>query len=186
MKVFLEDLEVQLALGKAEAKDAYERERKNFLEYVKEQKSAVKRAGKTAEEHRLTLADKFDHLENMLAKEVPASKRQFDRQKKDTLFAIYELEFAMKEAYGDVGLSLQNKLDRFKALLDAYRIQLALGDFENTSELESKKEALSKAVAEMQEKLHKEVSAGEKIDQFTDEMTVAFEHMKKGFSELFS
>lgn len=186
MKVFLEELEVQMALGKSEAKEAFEKERKNFMQFITDQKEQFKKSGKEAESHRKDLFGKFEALELELDKEPVTSQKKFDMMKKDTLHAIYELEMAMKEAYGEVGLKMQAKLDAFKARLDAYRIKLALGEYEDLAEMESKKEDLRVAVDEILDKLRKEESAGEKIDHFADEINTSVEHLKKAFSELFS
>lgn len=186
MKVFLEELEVQMALGKSEAKEAFERERKNFMQFITDQKEQFKKSGKEAESRRKDLFRKFEALEMELDKEPATSQKKFDMMRKDTLHAIYELELAIKEAYGEVGLKMQAKLDAFKARLDAYRIKLALGEYEDLAEMESKKEDLRVAVDAILDKLRKEESASEKIDHFADEINASVEHLKKAFSELFS
>ena len=186
MKVLLDELQVQMALGKADAKDIFERERKNFLHFVSEEKNILRRTGEAASKHRQVLVDKFDALAARLAKAPTENKRSYDVQKRETLHAIYELELAMKEAHGDVGMALQAKLDSFRAKLDTYRIKLALGEFEAESELEALKPELVDAVADIQERLKKEVGAGEKIDSFSNEISTSFDHMKKAFANLLS
>ncbi|MCF8247019.1 MAG: hypothetical protein K9J37_18910 [Saprospiraceae bacterium] len=186
MKVLLDELQVQMALGKADAKDIFDRERKNFLQFVSEEKNILRRTGETASKHRQTLVEKCDTLNARLAKATAENKRQYDVQKRETLHAIYELELAMKEAYGDVGMALQTKLDAFRAKLDTYRIKLALGEFEAESELEPLKPELVEGVAIIQERLKKEVGAGEKIDAFSNEISTSFDHMKKAFADLLS
>lgn len=186
MKVFLDELEVQMSLGKSEAKDAFERERKNFQKFISDQKEQFKEAGKETENHRKTMVEKFEKLESFLEKEPALSKKKFDADKKATLKAIYELEFIIKEAYGEVGKTMQSRIDNFKGKLDTYRVQLALGEYEDAAELESKKESLRKAVGNITEKLRKEENASEKIEHFAEEVNESVEHLKKAFSELFS
>lgn len=187
MKVLLDELQVQMALGKAEAKDIFERERKNFMQFVSDEKKVLRKSGEAAGKHRQTLMEKFNGLDARFAKASAENKRQFDVQKRETLHAIYELELAMKEAYGDVGMALQAKLDAFRANLDTYRIKLALGEFDAASnELELLKPELVDAMAEIRKRLEKEVGAGEKIDSFTNEISTSFDHMKKAFSNLLS
>ena len=186
MKVLLDELQVQLSLGKAEAKDVFDRERKNFLNFVSEEKNVLRRSGEAASTHRTVLMEKFDALDARLAKVVAENKRQYDVQKRETLHAIYELELAMKEAYGDVGMALQAKLDAFRSKLDNYRIKLALGEFETQGELEPLKPELVNAIADIRERLKKETGASEKIDSFSNEISTSFEHMKKAFSNLLS
>lgn len=186
MKVLLDELQVQMSLGKAEAKDIFDRERKNFLNFVSEEKNVLRRSGEAASTHRTVLMEKFDALDARLAKVVAENKRQYDVQKRETLHAIYELELAMKEAYGDVGMALQAKLDVFRGKLDNYRIKLALGEFETEGELEPLKPELVNAIADIRERLKKETGASEKIDSFSNEISTSFEHMKKAFSNLLS
>ncbi len=186
MKVLLDELQVQMSLGKAEAKDIFDRERKNFLNFVSEEKNVLRRSGEAASTHRTVLMEKFDALDARLAKVVAENKRQYDVQKRETLHAIYELELAMKEAYGDVGMALQAKLDVFRGKLDNYRIKLALGEFETESELEPLKPELVNAIADIRERLKKETGASEKIDSFSNEISTSFDHMKKAFANLLS
>lgn len=187
MKVLLDELQVQMALGKAEAKDIFERERKNFMQFVSDEKKVLRRTGEAAGKHRQTLMEKFNGLDARFAKASAENKRQFDVQKRETLHAIYELELAMKEAYGDVGMALQAKLDAFRVNLDNYRIKLALGEFDAASnELELLKPELVEAMTEIRKRLEKEVGAGEKIDSFSNEISTSFDHMKKAFSNLLS
>ncbi len=186
MKVLLDELQIQMALGKAEAKDVFDRERKNFLQFISEEKNVLRRSGEAAGIHRQLLMDKFDALDLRLAKTPAENKRAYDVQKRETLHAIYTLELAMKEAYGDVGMALQVKLDVFRGKLDNYRIKLALGEFEAAAELEPLKPELVAAVADIRERLKKEAGASEKIDSFTNEISTSFEHMKKAFSNLLS
>jgi hypothetical protein len=186
MKVLLDELQVQMALGKAEAKDIFERERKNFMQFVSDEKKVLRWSGEAACRHRQAMMEKFNALDVRFAKASAENMRQFDVQKRETLHAIYELELAMKEAYGDVGMALQAKLDAFRAELDDYRIKLALGELETASELEMLKSELVEAIESIRKRLEKEVGAGEKIDSFSNEISTSFDHMKKAFSKLLS
>ena len=186
VKMVLDELDVQLALGKAEAKETFNRERKNFLNFLSEQKAQVKKTVEASAVHRQELNGRFEALELLLNLETAADKPKFDQQKKDTLHAIYQLEHTMKEMGGSANSLLQARLDGFKATLDAYRISLALAEFEDLENLDNRRNDLKSAVAAIREKLKKEENAGEKIDRFASEAGEAFDHMKKAFSELFS
>ena len=186
MKVLMDEMQVQMALGKAEAKDIFDRERKNFLSFVSEEKNVLRRTGEAATKHRQTLSEKVEALDARLAKAPAENKRQYDVQKRETLHAIYNLELAMKEAYGDVGMALQIKLNAFRAKLDDFRIKLALGDFEEEAMLETMKPELVNAISDLRERLKKEAGASENIDSFANELSTSFDHMKKAFSNLLS
>ncbi|MBK8567751.1 MAG: hypothetical protein IPN76_31645 [Saprospiraceae bacterium] len=186
MKVLLDEMQIQMALGKAEAKDVFDRERKNFLQFMSEEKNMLRRTGEAAAKHREVLMEKFVALDARLAKEPAENKRQYDVQKRETLHAIYNLELAIKEAIGDVGMALQVKLNAFRGKLDDFRIKLALGEFEEEGVLEAMKPELVDAIADIRERLKKEAGASEKIDSFANEISTSFDHMKKAFANLLS
>ncbi|MCC6725760.1 MAG: hypothetical protein IT258_14720 [Saprospiraceae bacterium] len=186
MKVLLDELQVQMALGKAEAKDVFDKERKNFLQFMSEEKNMLRRTGEAATKHREVLMEKFNALDARLAKETAENKRQYDVQKREILHAIYNLELAMKEAYGDVGMALQVKLNAFRSKLDDFRIKLALGEFEEGGALDTMKPELVDAITDIRERLKKEAGASEKIDSFANEISTSFDHMKKAFANLLS
>jgi hypothetical protein len=186
MKVLLDEMQIQMALGKAEAKDVFDRERKNFLQFMSEEKNMLRRTGEAAAKHREVLMEKFVALDARLAKVPAENKRQYDVQKRETLHAIYNLELAIKEAIGDVGMALQVKLNAFRGKLDDFRIKLALGEFEEEGVLEAMKPELVDAIADIRERLKKEAGASEKIDSFANEISTSFDHMKKAFANLLS
>lgn len=186
LKTVFEELEVQLALGKAEAKEVFEREKKNMNEFINDQKARFKKEEKIAEEQWDNLREKFEALEASLGLNTPDAKDKFDEMKEKTLHTIYELESAMREAYGEVGGKLREQLDQFKAKLDSYRIQLALSEFGSESESENRRAELRKKVEEIREKMGKEEEDANKLDDFVSEMSASFEHVKKAFSDLFA
>nr|AWJ66128.1 hypothetical protein [uncultured bacterium] len=184
-KAFLEELEVQLALGKAEARDTFKEEKKNLSSFLNQQKANLKKAGQIADENKLELLKTFEDLEAVLGKDIPSNKRKFDQQKKETLAKIYELEYNLREAYGDVSTALQKQLDEFKVKLDAFRVHLALGSFEDEAVLIKRKNELQQTVDALRLKLQEEAVAGDRMEHFMEEISESFDHMKKAFSDLF-
>ena len=184
-KAFLEELEVQMALGKAEARDAFEQEKKNLSTYLRKQKAQLRETEHIAENHKADLLKSFEILEGQLGKELPITKRKFDKLKKETLNKIYRLEAELKNTYGEVSSSLQKELDDFKIKLDGYRVQLALGTIEDETALAKRKTELQQQVDEIRLKLQKETAAGDRVDHFVDEISKSFNHMKKAFADLF-
>ncbi len=186
LKTIFDELEVQLALGKAEARDIFDKEKKNLTQFINEQKIRFKKEQKVADEKWDELMNKFEVLEANVSKETAVSKEEYDEQKEKTLRAIYELEHTIKEAYGDLGATFREQLDAFKARLDAYRIQLALSEFDNATEAENRRHELREKVSEIREKMKKEEDEANKIDDFVSEMSASFDHLKKAFSDLFA
>lgn len=186
LKAVFEELELQLTLGKAEAKDAFEREKKNFNTFVQEQKLRFNKENQASEESWEVLRVKFEQLENMLAQDTQETKDAYDLQKNETLRSIYELESFIRDTYGDLSAGLKSQLDQFKARLDAYRIHLALSEFENQSDGDKRRDELKGSIEEILDKMRSESDMANKLDDFAEEMGSAFDHVKKAFSDLFS
>ena len=185
-KAFLEELEVQMALGKAEARDAFEIERKNLTKYLNKQKVQLKDTENIAIESKKVLLQNLETLEIQLGKELPHAKQEFDQQKSETLETIYKLEAQFNESYGDVSHPMQNELDNFKIKLDSYRVQLALASIEEEEALAKRKNELQQNVDEIRVKLQEEANSTDRLDHFVDEVTESLSHMKKAFSDLFA
>jgi len=185
LKSFLDDLEVQMALGKMEARDAFEREKKNLNQFIQDEKNALAKMDKEASSHRAGLWKAFEKLDSNLSRPFATTKRKFDTEKKATLASIYELEAALKEAYGDVRPTIQELLDKVKSKLDTYRVQLALGSIEDETALQDKKAELTEAITGLRERLQKDRESKGKLSSFVDEMGESFDHFKRAFSDLF-
>ncbi|MBK8557935.1 MAG: hypothetical protein IPL65_20300 [Lewinellaceae bacterium] len=151
VKALVEELEVQMALGKAEARKTFENERKNFAEYVRERKEALRNATTEVAKDKTDLFQKFEVLEEKLMQETAETKAVFESQKKAILKAIYEVEFAIKEYYGDLANDVQDALEAFKTKLDGYRINLALGHYADEGNLEAKKMELRESIGGIKE-----------------------------------
>jgi hypothetical protein len=186
LKAVFEELELQLTLGKAEAKDAFEREKKNFSTFMQEQKLRFNKENQASEESWETMKEKFAHLESMLMKDTPDSKDSYDTQKNETLRCIYELENLIRDTYGELNSSLKSQFDQFKARLDAYRIQLALSEFDTKADGDKRREELKASLDEILDKMRSESERAHKLDDFAEEMGTAFDHVKRAFSDLFS
>lgn len=181
---FFEELEVQLALGKAEAKEVLERERKNFMNFMDEQRSRLRKDEKAKAERLEVLEAKMDALAELLVAEAAGTVEAYDQAKAALLHEIYDVEAALKNAYAEAGASLRQRLDAFRTALDAYRIPLALSSFENQQEALSKKDELNAVLAELLGHFHAEEKNEDKLEHFMTEMETAFEHVKKAVKEL--
>jgi hypothetical protein len=184
LKTWLEELEVQLALGKAEAKEMIEKERKNLSLYMQEQRKRMKEAEERFEDGKADLIEKFDKLEDRLSKDMADNKEDFDAQKRDILEAIYELEQMIKDKYGMMEEDMREQLDHFKTKLDGYRVQLALGKYDMEDALEEKKAEIRSAVTGVRERMRKETP--NKLEIISDEVGIAADHLKKALKEVFS
>ena len=186
MKAFLEELELQLALGKADAKDVIEKEKKNFQQFLQKYKSQIHESEEASHEHLHVLNDKLANLTAKVDMQMPTTKRKFDQYKKETLRAIYELELVLKNKDGEIEAEIMDRLDNFKDKLDAYRIQLAFTEVKEEEKLRLRKNELLDAMNEIRDKLQARDEAGAKLEHFVEDITDSFEKMKKAFSDLFA
>lgn len=184
LKSFFEELEVQLSLGKAEAKEVFEREKKNVTEFINVQRSRMQKEEELKMERLNALEAKMKELAALLEEESPDKVKAYDKSKETLLHSIYSLEAALKEAYVEAGAALRIHLDQFRNALDAYRIRLALSSFDNRAEVEVQKEALSAVLTPMLDRFRTEEKTEEKLNHFVAEMETAFDHVKKAVKEL--
>lgn len=181
---FFEELEVQLNLGKAEAKEVLERERKNFMNFMDEQRSRLHKDEQAKAACLEVLETKMDALAELLVAEPAGTVDAYDQAKATLLHHIYEVEAALKNAYAETGASLRHRLDTFRNALDGYRIPLALSSFESQQEALAKKEELNAVLAELLGHFHAEEKSEDKLEHFMTEMETAFDHVKKAVKEL--
>ena len=81
VKTKVEELEVQLALGKAEAVDWLEREKKNIGTFLEKAKDAVEKAENIGEEKKEELLTKYEELQVQLALGKAETREAFETQK---------------------------------------------------------------------------------------------------------
>ena len=184
-RAVIDELEVQLALGKAEAKDLIEREKKTISTYIEKQRAQMtaedRKASKKQEEFKLMLEDLYRALDVDLAK----SKRGYTRNKKEILRQIHLLEAKVKENASMYDMWLGDAMDELKDSLDDYRIALALGTFETVEEMtEPTRELMTDLQAAMEKVTHLLYPEENKVSHFIDEISDSLDHLKKAFSEL--
>lgn len=183
-KALLDELQVQVNLGKREATDLMNKERKNLRNYISKERAFLKQTAQKSSEHEKNLMNKFATLQDDLDNKIPNSKRAFDSYKKNVLQDIYSLEYAIKTESYDVRKSLQKKLDSFKTKLDGYRLQVAISDFDHRDQLENKKIELNDRINDIRKMVKDRQTEDKKWENFSGEVSSSFQHMKKAFSEL--
>lgn len=180
----MDELRVQAALGKAEAKELIDEERKNLYDYISKERALLRQTAQISVEHEQDLIDKFAALQNELDNPIPDTKRKFDNYKKVVLQNIYDLEFAIKTESHDVRKSLQRNLNVFKTKLDAYRLQVAMSDYENRENLNNRKSELIGRINEIRSMVKDRQAEDRKWENFSEEVSESYQHLKKAFSDL--
>lgn len=184
LRTFADELEVQMALGKAEARDAFVREKKNVSKFLNKQKKQFQKESKITEDKKHDLLVLFEKLEESLNLEVPTAKRKYDLYKKDVLADIYALEYEVKETYGDHSVSLQRELDEFKDKMDVFRINLAINDVKDQEKVAELKSSLHDKVTEIRSKLQRGENEMNKFDNFVEDISESFNYFKRAVTDL--
>jgi hypothetical protein len=186
VKSEVEQLGVQLALGRNEAKEAFEREWKKFSGFLDEQAHRLRRQSYWADHLLEELEQRSKALKNALKEAAPENDKTYNSWRESTLRIIYELEFIIDELYPVLEDEEKELLSTFRIKIEVYRtrlITLPLGELS----------ALNLQAAQLADKAEDVLIwrdrdsefAREKVRRFGKEIGTSFEHMKQAFGELF-
>lgn len=184
LKVLSEELQVQMALGKAEAKDLVDREKKELTNFFNKQKRQIERFETSAMENRRAFLTAVENLESALHAEIPEDKIKYDMYKDRILKNIYKLEEVTREHFPQVEDEMRETLEVFKAKMDAFRVNLALHDKDDPEKVRQIKREFSEKVAEIRTTLAKKEEAQTKLENFFEDLSESFNYLKKAISDL--
>lgn len=185
LKGLFEEMEVQVNLGKKEAKEVFERERQNFTQFVRDQRQQWRRFGMMSEENLAKIKESLHTLYTLLVEGTPEIQADFQVWKDKRLHAIYELEFLIREIQPGINETEKEVINDLKVKLDVYRIHLALSTFEKTGDLITYAEELRVQLDKTIHFFENEVDdSWERVENFKEELGTSFEHLKKAFGGL--
>ncbi|MBR9920653.1 MAG: hypothetical protein GYB31_07415 [Bacteroidetes bacterium] len=184
LKVLSEELQVQMALGKAEARDLVERERKNLAAFVNKQRAEMAKVSVDEVEAGRAFLTCVENLEANLKEEIPTAVRKYDAYKKGMLEKIYELEEVIRDNYPEMNVTMQKELDSFKAKMDAFRVNLALHDKDDPDKVERIRKEFSDRLVEVRKLLGEREKAQTKLDNFVEDVGESFNYLKRAISDL--
>lgn len=182
--VELEEFRVQAALGKAEAHDAYESAKKALNKYVHEVKGRFENAKLAADQKSVELKTMFETLQVQLALGKADTKELFEAQVKKINKILGDIEVLIRknktaELYY---AELQMEIEKFRIKLDILKLQFELRKIDVKEEFEARKREFSKALSDIKDNLLKrETKAENTWENFKDEITDAYSHLKKVF-----
>lgn len=177
-QVDLEELQLQLALGKAEAKDKYEEAKKEFNRLVHQTRLKVKELkGKKSE-----VQERLEELQVQLALGRAETLDAFIAQKKRIVKALSALENALKanKLTAELQSKLQHEIGKFRIKLEIIRLNFELGRMEIKEEFEEKKADLMQRLQEMKSKIS--ASKAGNSQHFGAEIKEAYRHLQKAFA----
>ena len=174
----LEELQLQAALGKAEAEDKYEDVKKKFNLFVHDSKHKIS-SGKAKIDD---LHGKFDALMVQLSLGKAETLDAFKEQKKRLLHAIHEIEVRIKtdEALTRLYAFLLIEFEKFKVQLDVMEEKFEKGKENAKSSFAKGKEDFESFIEKMKTKFSKEEQPT-KWEHFQNEISEAFSHLKQAF-----
>lgn len=184
LKTFSEELQVQMALGKAEARDLFEKERKNLSNYMNEHRAQVAKSEAENDENRREFLTTVENLESALLDDVPTKVRAYEKYKKGVLEKIYILEEQIRDNYPTMNNDMQEMLDVFKGKMDAFRVNLALHDKDDPEHVQEIKKDLTEKLEDIREVLGKRESEQSRLDNFFEDISESFGYLKRAVDNL--
>ena len=184
LKTLSEELQVQMALGKAEARDLIEKERKNLTKYINTQKSEIEKAENIKNENRREFLSCVEDLESVLFSEVPTEAKEYDDYKDNLLNKVYKLEEEVRDNYPAMNEKMQEMLDAFKAKMDAFRVNLALHDKDNPEKVDKIRNEFTERLGEIRKVLSDKEEAQSKLDNFMEDISESFNYLKRAIADL--
>lgn len=184
MKILSDELQVQMALGKAEARDIIEKERKMLSRYINQQRMEIAKIESATQESRRTFLTTVEDLESVLFSEVPEETQAYDAYKNDVLNKVYKLEEVLRDSYPEMSDAIQDKLEDFKSKMDAFRVNLALHDKDDPEKVEKIRGEFTEKLEEIREMLSQKEQTHTKLDNFVEDISESFNYLKRAIAEL--
>jgi hypothetical protein len=181
----LDELAVQLALGKADAKDKFEEVKADFKQRVNEFKFTTigKILGMAAER----MQAHIDELEEHLSDGRAETHEKFEAQLNKILGTLKAFEIEIKDRLpksANVAL-FQYDIEKFKLELTILRLRYELKRIELHDEFYDGLAAARKSVKQMKQVVSEKVKDGvENLDDFKEHVAETFAHMRKAVKSL--
>lgn len=183
--VELEEFRLQVALGKAEARDVYEEAKKIFNAYVHEAKVRLENIKGEAKEKSTQLKILLETLQVQLTLGKAESREIFEAQTKKISQVLNELEALIKKNktidlhYAE----LQMEIEKFRIKLEILKLQYELKKIDAHEEFEARKKDFLKNLSGIKANLlKKEKNLEDKWEHFRDEVSDVYSRLKKTFA----
>ena len=181
----LDELVVQFALGKAEGKEKFEEIKKEFRQRVSEFKKLLDSPSSSL----LTpeARQKIEELETQLALGKAETKELFEEQKKKILKTLAHVEAEVKAWInaGKLPDDFSHEVEKFKLKLEIIRLRFSLKKFEVKDAFKERMQDARIKIEKMTSGIKSKLKDGSsKYNDFRDEMSIAYKHLKKALSDL--
>jgi len=177
----LEEFQLQIALGKAEAADTYEEVKKKFMLFVHETSQKLDNSGHAIANK---LAGKLGELYLQLQLGKAETREAFNNQKENIFKTIHEIENQLLAV--DIGmelyLKLNSELKKFRIKMEILHMRFELGKLEVKLEFDTRREGFAKNIEEIKNKFReKEHIIEQNWNYFCSEINEAYGHIRKAF-----
>ncbi len=176
----LDELTVQLALGKAEARDKFEELKKTFKQQVDSFRSTMEVS--ELSDIATRLKTRLDELEVQLALGKAETKEIFESQRAKILHSLQAFEQELEKHLSKITHSedIYHEIEKFKLKLEILRLKFVLKKFViKESFREKMKEAGKKVNNLMKGSAERWRSGKTKVSDFRDELQLAYKHLRK-------
>lgn len=183
--VELEEFRLQAALGKAEARDVFEDVKKKFNKFVHEYKQEAGDIEVIAMDKAVKLKALLETLQVQLALGKAESKQVFGAQRKKIENALNDLETFLKnnKIANEYYTRLLLEAGKFRIKLEILKLRYELNKLETRIEFKNKQREYTKKIETVKNNLMKrEKEAEQKMQQFREEVSEAYSHLKKAFT----
>jgi len=148
-KLLVDHLEVQLEKGSEEAKEEFEKQKKNLTTWLNSTAGKLDKVKDTGSEKVQKLKASLEELRVQSALARAETKEQIKDQQKKIAEGIHKLRQQIsevkkesKEHVEDIHEKMDDKLDDFQTRFDLCRLQLHLGEMEAEESWEGKRKML--------------------------------------------
>jgi hypothetical protein len=178
----IDDMAVQMALGKAEARDTFEEVKTEFRKRLTE----LKKDFSTISQHE-SLVAKIEALEGMLNTGPAAEKSAFEAQKERIFAALAALESEMMKKIKSIptGDDFVHEMEKFKLKMEILRLKFGLRKFELKEDFRRRMAEARKKIESITAQAKNKIKIGKsKYSDFNDEVQLAYNHLKKALEAL--
>ena len=185
----LEHLNMQLHLGRAEAKEAFEKQKGELREWVDEAGEWMDDVKEDGAEKMTDAKRKLEELRVQAALGRADTIDALHEEQKELSQKMHDMKYSLEHAYqevkedaGDLSEDIGYKFEDLKTRFDMFWLHTSLGAMEAGDAWERRKKDISSDLHELKLKLEKGKDVAEdRWDNFSKEMTEAWRHFIGAF-----
>ena len=186
LKNLTEHLEVQMHLGQLEAKDEFEKQKKNLNKWVETAGKVLQKNKTLSEEKIIELQISLDDLKVYATLEKAKTEEDFKEQQKKISSGIQVLKKNIEKNYEsskeNIGIfkeDIDNEISHIDAKFDLFKSQIHNESDEAKEKWESKKKEVSNSLQSIKNQMESQKEIGtEKWNKFSSEMSESWKHLK--------